>query len=57
MKYPNVAEGDPLPNKMEINLNVLYPLMLNRVAKEINMTNIVTVDQCGTTRRVAKLYE
>jgi hypothetical protein len=29
MKYPNVTEGDPLPNKMEINLNVLRALMLD----------------------------
>jgi hypothetical protein len=29
MKYPNVAEGDPLSNKMEINLNMLHPLMLH----------------------------
>jgi hypothetical protein len=29
IKYPNMAEGDPLPNRMEINLNVLRPLMLN----------------------------
>jgi hypothetical protein len=29
MTYPNVTEGDPLPNKMEINLNVLRALMLD----------------------------
>ena len=57
MKYPNVADGDPLPNKMETNLNMLRPLMLNRVAGEINNTNVVTLDQCGTARRVAKFYE
>ena len=28
MKNPNVAEGDSLPNKMEINLNMLHALML-----------------------------
>jgi hypothetical protein len=57
MKYPNVAEGDSLPNKMEINLNVLCPLMLNWVAGEIDSTNVVAVDQSGTVRLVAKLYE
>jgi hypothetical protein len=57
MKYPNVAEDDSLPNKMEINLNVLRPLMLNWVAGEINGTNVVTIDQSGTARLVAKLYE
>jgi hypothetical protein len=57
MKYPYVAEGDPVPNKVEINLNVLRSLMLNWVGGEINSTNVVTVDQCGTARRVVKLYE
>jgi hypothetical protein len=57
MKYPNVAEGDPLPNTMEINLNVLRPLMLNWVAGEINSTNIVTVDQGGTARQVVPSRE
>jgi hypothetical protein len=57
MKYPNVAEGDLLLNKMEINLNVLRSLMLNWVAGEINDTNVIAVDQSGTTRLVAKLYE
>jgi hypothetical protein len=48
MKYPNVVEGDSLPNKMEINLNVLHLLMLNWVVGEINDTNVVAVDQSGT---------
>ena len=57
MKDPNMTEGDPLPNKVEINLNMLRPLMLHQVAGEIHSTDIVTVDQGGTTRRVAKLME
>jgi hypothetical protein len=57
MKYPNVAEGDPLSNKMEINLNMLHPLMLHWIAGEINNTNVVTVDKGGTARQMAKLYE
>jgi len=36
---------------------MLRPLMLHRVAGEIHSTDIVTVDQGGTTRRVAKLME
>jgi hypothetical protein len=28
MKNPNLAKGDSLPNKMEINLNMLRALML-----------------------------
>jgi len=57
MKDPYLAEGNPLPNKVEINLNVLRALMLDWVGGEVYGTNVVTVDQCGSVRRVAKLHE
>ena len=57
MEYPNMTEGDPLTNKMEINLNMLCPLMLYGVAGEVNNTNVITINQSGTARRVAKLHE
>jgi hypothetical protein len=57
MKDSNLAKGDPLPNKMEINLNVLRVLMLDWVGGEINNTNVIAVDQCVTVRWVAKLDE
>jgi len=57
MEYPNMTEGDPLTNKMEINLNMLCPLMLYGVAGEVNSTNVITINQSGTARRVAKLHE
>ena len=31
MGNPNLTEGDTLPNKVEINLNVLRELMLDRI--------------------------
>ena len=52
-----MTEGDPLPNKVEINLKMLRSLMLHRVAGEIHSTDIITVDQGGTTKWVAKLKE
>jgi hypothetical protein len=57
MENPNVTEGDLLSNKMEINLNMLRPLMLHWIAGEIYSTDIVTVYQGGTARWVAKLKE
>jgi len=50
-----MTEGDLLSNKMEINLNMLGPLMLHWVAEEIYSTDIVAIDQGGTARGVAKL--
>jgi hypothetical protein len=40
---------------MEINLNMLRPLMLHSVAGEIYNTDIVAIDQGDTTRGVVKL--
>jgi hypothetical protein len=57
MKNPNVTKGDLLSNKMEIDLNVLHPLMLHWITGEVYNTNVVTIDQGGTARRVAKLKE
>ena len=57
MKNPNVTKGDLLSNKMEIDLNVLCPLMLHWITGEVYSTDVVTVDQGGTARRVAKLKE
>jgi hypothetical protein len=57
MKDLNLAKGDLLPNKMEINLIVLRALMLEWVGGEINNTNVVVVDQRGTVSWVAKLNE
>ena len=45
VKNPNITNGDPFTNEVEINLNMLRPLMLHRVAGEIHNTNIVTVDR------------
>jgi hypothetical protein len=45
-----VTESDLLSNKMEINLNMLRPLMLHSVAGEIYNTDIVAIDQGDTTR-------
>jgi hypothetical protein len=57
MKNSNMTEGDLLSNKMEIDLNMLRPLMLHRIVGEIYSTDIVTIDQGGTARWMAKLKE
>jgi hypothetical protein len=35
MKYPNVADGDPVTHKVQVDLHMLRPLMLNGVGGEI----------------------
>jgi len=55
MENSNVTKGNLLSNKMEIDLNMLRPLMLHRIAGEIDSTNVVTVDQSSTVRRTLEL--
>jgi hypothetical protein len=50
MKNSNVTEGNLLSNKMEVDLNMLRPLMLHRIAGEIDSTDVVTIDQSSTVR-------
>jgi len=40
---------------VEVNLNMLGSLMLNRVSGEINGADVITINHCGTTEWTAKL--
>ena len=55
MGNPNLTEGDTLPNKAEINLNVLRELMLDRIGGEVDSTDVVVINQGGMAKMVAKL--
>jgi hypothetical protein len=55
MQNPNLTEGDTLPNKVEINLNMLCALMLDRISGEVGNTDVVAINQGGTAKVVAKL--
>jgi hypothetical protein len=55
VQNPNLAKGDTLPNKVGINLNVLRTLMLDRIGGEVDSTDVVTINQGGTAKMVAKL--
>ena len=46
-----------LPNKMDINLNVLGASMMNRVGGEVNCGDIVTVDNHGLVDRTRELMK
>ena len=45
MQYLEITDGNPLPNKVKINLDMLRMLMLNRIAREIHNTDIATIDE------------
>jgi hypothetical protein len=42
---------------VEVDLNMLGSLMLNRVGGEINSADIITINHCSTTEWTTKLKE
>ena len=57
MKNSKITNGNPLPDEVEINLNMLGSLMLNRVGGHVDGADVVAVDQRNTPRRCMKLNE
>jgi hypothetical protein len=51
------TKGDSLSDEVQVDLNMLGSLMLNRISGEINGADIITVDHCSTTERTAKLCQ
>jgi len=44
MQDMNITSSNLLPNEMEVNLDVLGALMLNRVGGHVDGANVVTID-------------
>ena len=51
MKNSKITNGNPLPNEVEINLNMLGSLMLNRVGGHVDDTDVVTIHQRSLAKR------
>jgi hypothetical protein len=47
--------ADVRVHEVEVDLNMLGSLMLNRVGGEINGADIITINHCSTTEWTAKL--
>jgi len=50
MKDTKITNCNSLPDEVKINLNVLSALVLNRVGRHVDGTNVVTVDQSSTPK-------
>ena len=57
MQDADFTEGDSFSNEVQVDLNMLGSLMLNRVGGEVNGADIITVDHCSATERAAKLCQ
>ena len=45
MEDPNIADGDLIPNEVEIDLHMLGPLVLDRIGGEVHRIDVVAIDQ------------
>ena len=54
MKNMNVTKSDTFSNKVQVDLHMLSPLMLNWVAGEVDGADVVVVDYRGTPKRTVK---
>ena len=57
MQNASLAECHPVTNKVQVDLDVLSVLMLNRVRGEIRGADVVAVDKCRTGWRAMQLSE
>jgi hypothetical protein len=53
----NFPNGNLVMDEVEINLNMLHALMLNRVGRQVDDTDIVTIDKCAMRQRGVQLHE
>jgi hypothetical protein len=51
MQNVNFPNGDLVTNEVEIDLNMLRALMLNRVGRQVDDTDIVAIDKCAVRQR------
>jgi len=57
MEDPNIADSDPVANKVQVDLHMLRPLMLNGVGGEIHGVDVVAVDKRALGERAMELRQ
>jgi hypothetical protein len=53
----NFPNGDLVTDEVEINLDMLHALMLNRVGCQVDNTDIIAIDKSATDQRGVQLHE
>jgi len=57
MKNTNITNGDPFADEVEMNLDMLGSLMLNRVGGYVDGADVVTIHQRSSVRRGVELMQ
>jgi hypothetical protein len=53
----NFSNGNLVTDKVEINLDMLYVLMLDGVGHQLDGTDIIGIDKCAVGQRGVHLHE
>jgi hypothetical protein len=53
----NVTGGDPLMDKVQVDLHVLRVLMLHEIGGEVDHADVVAIDEGGTLEGAVELLE
>ena len=57
MENPNISDSNQVTNKVQVDLHMLRPLMLNRVCGEVHGADVVAVDESALDERAVKLSQ
>jgi hypothetical protein len=57
MEDPDIADSNPVTNKVQVDLHMLGPLMLNRVGGEVDGADVVAVDEGALGEWAVKLSQ
>ena len=57
MENPNISDSNPITNKVQVDLHMLCPLMLNRGCGEVHGADVVAVDESALDERAVKFSQ
>jgi len=57
MENPSISDSNLVTNKVQVDLHILHPLMLNRVCGEVHGADVVAVDESALGERTVKLSQ
>jgi hypothetical protein len=53
----DITDGHAFPHKVEVDLDMLRALGLNRVGGEVDDADVVTIDECALRQRSVELLK
>jgi hypothetical protein len=57
MQNANLPNDNLITDEVDIDLNILRVLMLNRVGRQVDDNDIIAIDKCDMRQRGVQLHE